>query len=82
MFFENRFHALEALDRGHVVTAFVRDSARLDISHPALTDLEINWGGMAVSDVYPAKIPDMFVGRAIVVTGKFGGPVWFENKMK
>jgi len=43
------------------------------ISHPALTDLEINWGGMAVSDVYPAQIPDMFVGRAVVVTGKFLG---------
>ena len=43
------------------------------ISHPALTDLEINWGGMAVSDVYPAKIPDMFVGRAVVVTGKYLG---------
>jgi Ca-activated chloride channel family protein len=43
------------------------------ISHPALTDLEINWGGMAVSDVYPAKIPDMFVGRAVIVTGKYLG---------
>lgn len=43
------------------------------ISHPALTDLEINWGGMAVTDVYPAQIPDMFVGRAVIVTGKFLG---------
>ena len=43
------------------------------ISHPALTDIEIDWGGMAVSDVYPAKIPDMFVGRAVVVTGKYNG---------
>lgn len=43
------------------------------ISHPALTDIEIDWGGMAVSDVYPAKIPDMFVGRAVVVTGKYLG---------
>ena len=43
------------------------------ISHPALTDIEIDWGGMAVSDVYPAKIPDMFVGRAVVVTGKYRG---------
>ncbi len=43
------------------------------ISHPALTDLEINWGGMAVSDVYPAQLPDMFVGRAVVVTGKYTG---------
>jgi len=43
------------------------------ISHPALTDLSIDWGGMAVSDVYPARLPDLFVGRAVVVTGKFLG---------
>ena len=43
------------------------------ISHPAMTDLEIHWGGMAVSDVYPAQLPDMFVGRAVVVTGKYTG---------
>ena len=43
------------------------------ISHPALTDVSIDWGSMAVSDVYPAKLPDMFVGRAVVVTGKYHG---------
>ncbi len=43
------------------------------VSHPALTDVEIDWGGMAVTDVYPARLPDMFVGRPVVVTGKFLG---------
>src|SRR5690606_17616757 len=43
------------------------------ISHPALTDVRIDWGGMAVSDVYPSQIPDLFVGRAVVVTGKYRG---------
>jgi len=43
------------------------------ISHPALTDVDIDWGGMAVSDVYPAKLPDMFVGRPVIVTGKYFG---------
>ena len=43
------------------------------ISHPALTDVDIDWGGMAVTDVYPARLPDMFVGRPVVVTGKFLG---------
>ena len=43
------------------------------ISHPALTDLEIDWGSMAVTDVYPASVPDMFVGRPLVLTGKFLG---------
>lgn len=43
------------------------------ISHPALTDVRIDWQGMAVSDVYPAVLPDVFVGRPIVVTGKYLG---------
>ncbi len=43
------------------------------ISHPALTDVQIDWGGMAVSDVYPSTLPDLFVGRPLVVTGLFTG---------
>jgi Ca-activated chloride channel family protein len=43
------------------------------ISHPALTDLSIDWGGMQVSDVYPTKLPDLFVGRPVVVTGRYHG---------
>src|SRR5690606_19027033 len=43
------------------------------ISHPALTDVRIDWGSMAVTDVYPAKLPDLFVGRPVVVTGKYLG---------
>ena len=43
------------------------------ISRPALTDLEIDWGGMQVSDTYPERLPDLFAGRAVVVTGKFTG---------
>ena len=44
------------------------------ISHPALTDVRIDWNGMAVSDVYPSVLPDVFVGRPIVITGKYLGP--------
>lgn len=43
------------------------------VSHPAMTDLAVNWGSMQVSDVYPSKAPDMFVGRPVFVTGKFSG---------
>ena len=43
------------------------------ISFPALSDMEIDWGGMQVSDVYPSRLPDLFVGRPVVVTGKFWG---------
>jgi Ca-activated chloride channel family protein len=43
------------------------------VSHPALTDLSIDWGGLEVTDVYPQRLPDLFVGRPVVVTGRFRG---------
>ena len=43
------------------------------ISHPALTDVEIDWGSLEVTGVYPARTPDLFVGRPLIVTGRFNG---------
>ena len=43
------------------------------ISHPALTDLNIDWGDMQVTDVYPNSIRDLFVGRPVILTGRFKG---------
>lgn len=43
------------------------------ISHPALTDVTIDWAGMGVTDMYPRRIPDLFVGRPIIITGRFSG---------
>jgi len=43
------------------------------ISHLALTDVAIDWGGLDVQDVYPSRLPDLFVGRPIIVTGRFNG---------
>jgi len=43
------------------------------ISHPALTDVQIDWGSLEVSEVYPRQVPDLFVGRPIILTGRFSG---------
>jgi len=43
------------------------------ISHPALTDVTIDWGDMQVTDMYPSRIPDLFVGRPVILTGRFKG---------
>ena len=43
------------------------------ISHPALTDVRIDWGGLRVAEVFPGQLPDLFVGRPLVVTGRFRG---------
>lgn len=43
------------------------------IRHPALTDISVDWGSMQVRDVYPQRMPDLFVGRPVVLTGRFAG---------
>jgi Ca-activated chloride channel family protein len=50
------------------------------ISHPALTDLEIDWNGMGAKEVFPKHVPDLFAGRPILLTGRFSGePPAFVN---
>jgi Ca-activated chloride channel family protein len=43
------------------------------IGHPAMTDLSIDFGSMVVTDRYPSTMPDLFVGRPVVITGKYAG---------
>jgi Ca-activated chloride channel family protein len=43
------------------------------ISHPALTDLAIDYGGMSVCDVYPKRLGDLYLGRPVIVTGRCRG---------
>ena len=78
----NRYLMERMADAGRGVVAYlgldssareVMDDFFARVSRPALTDVAIDWGGMAVTDVYPAKLPDLFVGRPLVVTGKFTG---------
>jgi Ca-activated chloride channel family protein len=45
------------------------------ISHPALSDIEVDWGEMEVSEVYPSRIPDLWSGRPVVVTGRIRGAI-------
>ncbi|MBK9031442.1 MAG: VWA domain-containing protein [Myxococcales bacterium] len=41
------------------------------IARPVLTDITIDWGGLAVADVTPAAVPDLFVGQPVVVAGHY-----------
>jgi len=44
------------------------------IRNPYLTDVDIDWGGIPVEDVYPKTIPDLFLGQPIVVHGRYRAP--------
>jgi Ca-activated chloride channel homolog len=43
------------------------------VRNPLLTDVSIDWNGMAVSDVYPKTIPDLFSAKPVVVSGRYTG---------
>lgn len=55
-------------DAGQVMDAYFKR-----ISHPALANIKIDWGQMQVTDVYPPRTPDLFVGRPVTIMGKFKG---------
>ncbi|MFI4862077.1 MAG: VIT and VWA domain-containing protein [Phycisphaerales bacterium JB063] len=41
------------------------------ISHPAMTDVQIDFGNLEVHEVYPRQTPDLLVGRPVIVTGRY-----------
>lgn len=41
------------------------------VRNPVLTDIELNWGGLAVTDIYPQRIPDLFSAKPIVICGRY-----------
>ncbi|MGC4116955.1 MAG: VWA domain-containing protein [Myxococcales bacterium] len=53
----------EAFDR------FVRRIAK-----PLVTDVEIDWGGLQVSEVLPRRIADLFDHQPLIVMGKYSQP--------
>jgi hypothetical protein len=38
---------------------------------PLLTDVSIDWHGLPVADVYPQRLPDLFSGKPLVVSGRY-----------
>ncbi|MFQ5430022.1 MAG: VIT domain-containing protein [Phycisphaerae bacterium] len=78
----NRYllNRMAKIGRGAVAYLSLKDSAAeiMDrffeqISHPAMTDIAVDFGAMAVSDVFPSRIGDLFVGRPVILSGRFSG---------
>ncbi len=47
----------------------VKFAARLDM--PVLTDIKVDWGTLAPTEVTPAVLPDLFAGDSIRIQGRF-----------
>ena len=78
----NRYllEGLARIGRGAVAFVGLDDAAGAEVDRfyerirrPALSDITVDWGGLEVSDVYPHRIPDLVVGRPVLVTGRFAG---------
>ena len=41
---------------------------------PVLTHIEIDWKGLVVEELRPARIPDLFVGQPLSLVGRFARP--------
>ena len=41
------------------------------IRNPLLTDVAIDWGGLAITDVYPKTIPDLFSAKPVILSGRY-----------
>jgi Ca-activated chloride channel family protein len=41
------------------------------IARPILTDLQVDFKGVRVDDVYPAELPDLFAGSSLLLTGRY-----------
>jgi len=61
-------------------TGYVRPDERIDeeisafyarISSPVLMDIELDFGDIVVSDVYPNLLPDLFAGDQLIFTGRY-----------
>ncbi len=44
------------------------------VRSPLLTDIAIDWGGLPVTEVYPARIPDLFAAKPVVISGRYAAP--------
>ncbi len=43
------------------------------IQRAQLAEVSIDWGGLAVRETFPTRIPELWAGRPIVVFGRYGG---------
>ena len=68
-----------ALDNGGSVT-YVQPGENLElalsefygrIANPVLTDVEVEFEGMRVTDLYPPTMPDLFRGSSVLLAGRY-----------
>lgn len=76
----NRFLVDKMAEAGRGEAAYVTLAQQADeavenlferVRMPLLTDVEIDWNGLPVTDVYPTRVHDLFRAKPVVVTGRY-----------
>ncbi len=71
------------VEQNHGASSYVRPDERIDeavsgfyakVSTPVLSNIELDFGSVVVSDVYPSPLPDLFAGGQLVLAGRFRDP--------
>ena len=52
------------------------------VRSPLLTDLYVDWGGLPVTDVYPQRLPDLFSGQPVIISGRYTQPASGTVRLK
>jgi Ca-activated chloride channel homolog len=46
----------------------------LKSAYPYMTDVVVDWGGLAVEGLTPAMVPDVYAGQPLIITGMYRRP--------
>jgi len=69
-------------DQGQGVASYVEpgQDIEVEVSHffekinrPVLADCRLNIDGVTITEIYPAKLPDLFAGSEVIVVGRYEG---------
>lgn len=71
-------------ETAHATAAAQRFHER--VRNPLLTDVSVDFGGLAVADVYPQRMPDLFSAKPVTITGRYtragSGVIRLKGKMQ
>jgi len=69
-------------EQNHGASSYVRPGEPIDeivsgfyakVSTPVLSDIQLDFGEITASDMYPSPLPDLFAGGQLVLAGRYSG---------
>ena len=76
----NRFLLSKMADEGRGEVEFVTNPGEAEaaadrfyerVHSPVLTNVSLQWDGVLVTELYPARVPDLFSAKPIILTGRY-----------